>query len=167
VNANGKREAPDAWSNWRGERRSTRLGAPPDIQLDEQPSKRARTEESSISTSSADAAINSVYRIGNNSAKLKSNGAAAVKSTETAVEQVAGKKKSKFWFYAVEPVPGAVPSLQSGSLSNDIASACEGKGNADGSLNGRNSFSSQSLDRATSFDRSLEGSLSPAPSLDS
>lgn len=37
----------------------------------------------------------------------KKNGAAAVKDGEIVVEQVAGKKKSKFWYYAVEPVPGS------------------------------------------------------------
>lgn len=36
--------------------------------------------------------------------KLKATGAAALKPTEMIVEQVAGKKKSKFWIYAVEPV---------------------------------------------------------------
>jgi len=36
--------------------------------------------------------------------KLKTTGAAALKPTEMIVEQVAGKKKSRFWIYAIEPV---------------------------------------------------------------
>ena len=32
---------------------------------------------------------------------------ANLRPNEVALPSVAGKKKSKFWFYAVEPVPGA------------------------------------------------------------
>jgi hypothetical protein len=75
------------------------------MQMDEPPKKRARTvdsvasEEPSVSSTAASA----------NGAKDKGPGAAALKATETAVEQVVGKKKSKFWFYAVEPVVGQEP----------------------------------------------------------
>lgn len=42
--------------------------------------------------------------------KLKIRGAAAVKPTEVAMDQIAGRKRSKFWFYAVEPAPGTLSS---------------------------------------------------------
>jgi hypothetical protein len=48
--------------------------------------------------------------------KLKIRGAAAVKPTEVAMDQIAGRKKSKFWFYAVEPAPGTLSS--NGDLIN-------------------------------------------------
>lgn len=92
----------DEWADWRGERRSARLGAPAETQLDGHPPKRARTEEST--TSSLDPPV--AATASGNGIKLKVNGAAAVKPTETLVETVAGKKKSKFWVYAVEPVAG-------------------------------------------------------------
>ena len=41
-----------------------------------------------------------------NGIKVKRSGAAALKPTEVAVEQIAGRKKSKFWVYAIEPIPG-------------------------------------------------------------
>ena len=91
----------DEWADWRGERRSARLGAPAETQLDVPPPKRARTEESTTSSLDLPAVPTSGKGI-----KLKVNGAAAVKPTETLVETVAGKKKSKFWVYAVEPVAG-------------------------------------------------------------
>jgi hypothetical protein len=50
----------------------------------------------------------------------KSKSAAVLKPTETAVEQLAGKKKNKYWFYAVEPIanggaPAPPPPLSSAS----------------------------------------------------
>ncbi|TFK56661.1 hypothetical protein OE88DRAFT_1803335 [Heliocybe sulcata] len=92
----------EAWGQWRGERRSTRLGAPPETQLDDQHSKRARTEDSTISTGSADPA--------NGPSSRAKSGTGSLKATEVAVDAVAGKKKSRFWFYAVEPVPGEAPA---------------------------------------------------------
>ncbi|KAJ7207383.1 hypothetical protein B0H12DRAFT_1034470 [Mycena haematopus] len=108
LNANGKREAQEEpWAQWRGERRSTRLGAPPDTQLDLEPrNKRARTEDSTMSTGSVEAASTTSHGA-KNGLKLKSSGAAALKPNEVAMEQIAGKKRSKFWVYAVEPIPGA------------------------------------------------------------
>lgn len=52
---------------------------------------------------------------------------ASLKPNEIALDTVAGKKKSKFWFYAVEPIPGAVggsvgPSPQAASHV-DVAGA--------------------------------------------
>lgn len=105
VNGNGKREgSSDSWS-WRGERRSSRLGAPLDHQFDvEPPHKRARTEESTTSATSLEVPITN----GSTShLKIKVSGAAALKPTEVAMEEIAGKKRSKFWVYAVEPIPGA------------------------------------------------------------
>jgi hypothetical protein len=166
LNANGKRDAPDEWSQWRGERRSTRLGAPPDTQLDVVPGKRARTEESTISTNSAVSSGPS-HAGSNGIIKAKVSGAAAVKPTETAVEQIAGKKKSKFWFYAVEPIPGSGPAVGSStsSLSNDVGMNGH-KRNGDGGANGQHIGR---YDSSMDYDQSLDsdGSLSPVPSIDS
>jgi hypothetical protein len=168
VNANGKREAPDAWSHWRGERRSTRLGAPPDTQLDAVPGKRARTEESTVSSNSMDAlSIGPSHAGSNGVGKIKVTGAAAVKATETAVEQIAGKKKSKFWFYAVEPIPGSAPPAGSSSSSSSNEPGLNGhKGNGDVGTNGQHA---ERLDTSMDYDQSLhsDGSLSPVPSIDS
>ncbi|KAK7695271.1 hypothetical protein QCA50_002461 [Cerrena zonata] len=91
----------DDWNEWRGERRSSRLGATTEMQMDvPPPPKRARTVESNASATSTDLPAQQT----NNKAKTRVNGAAALKPTETVVETVAGKKKSKYWFYAVEPV---------------------------------------------------------------
>lgn len=97
----GKRGAPDDWSQWRGERRSTRLGAPSttqDVVAAPEP-KRAKTDESSVSA----------YSDGHSSKGTgpSKDSASALKPTEFATEQVNGRKKSKFWYYAVEPVPVA------------------------------------------------------------
>jgi len=123
MNANGKRAPPpDPWADWRGERRSTRLGAPLDVQVDA-PSvtKRARTEESTVSTNSLDRHTPADAQGAVGELKVKVNGAAAVKPTETVVEQIAGKKKSKFWVYAVEPVPNkALPAGINGDESSQI-----------------------------------------------
>ncbi|KAF8203824.1 hypothetical protein BJ912DRAFT_919838 [Pholiota molesta] len=98
VNSNGKREGSSDSGIWRGERRSSRLSGP-DAWHDSEPSrKRARTEEST------EIAVS-------NGVKVKASGAAALKPTEIALEQIAGKKRSKFWVYAVEPIPDAQPSL--------------------------------------------------------
>ena len=95
--ANGKRAAPDDWAQWRGERRSTRLGAPDttqDAAAVLEP-KRAKTDESSISA----------YSDGHSSKGTgpSKDSASALKPTEFATEQVGRRKKSKFWYYAVEP----------------------------------------------------------------
>ncbi|KAI0785032.1 hypothetical protein C8Q75DRAFT_794775 [Abortiporus biennis] len=104
----------DEWSEWRIERRSTRLGA--HVDMDVRPTKRARTVDSTASTNSGDGSpsIPSVASAGGSGLKIKVHGAAAVKPTETAVETIAGKKKSKFWFYAVEPIPNSnAPTIDS------------------------------------------------------
>lgn len=98
TNANGSRN-PHA--EWRGERRSSRLGAPPDQLLDlPPPAKRSRTSASatpSLHEESMD--IDPDPPVPPKPATLRPN--------EVALPSVAGKKKSKFWFYAVEPAPGA------------------------------------------------------------
>lgn len=45
-----------------------------------------------------------------NGVRVKTSGAAALKPTEIALEQIAGKKRSKFWVYAVEPVASVEPT---------------------------------------------------------
>ncbi|KAF8633016.1 hypothetical protein AX15_001611 [Amanita polypyramis BW_CC] len=106
LNANGKRDSSAESWQWR-ERRSTRQAAQ-NIELESDgshPRKRFRTAESTDGGSPAplDGGTNGVQ----NGIKVKATGAAALKPTEVAMEQVAGKRKSKYWVYAVEPVPGA------------------------------------------------------------
>jgi hypothetical protein len=109
---NGKsHQEDDDGSEWRGERRSRRLGATVDMDLvDEPPRKRSRTEESSDAGTSSFAGESSGMN-GNSNANgskaLSASGAAALKPTEKAVDSIKGKKKNKYWFYAVEPVPDA------------------------------------------------------------
>lgn len=172
LNANGKRSAPDTWSQWRGERRSSRLGAPVDTQLDVVSSpKRARTEESTISTTSAEAlsAAASGASLGESSGlKIKIHGAAAVKPTETVLEQVAGRKRSKFWYYAVEPIFGAVPPVPVGPGDQACANGGGTSGQNGHKINGDGPpHPSINRENGSTHERSLEGSLSPAPSLDS
>jgi hypothetical protein len=140
----------DPWSGWRGERRSTRLGAPAEAQLDGPPSKRARTEDTlSVKSGVSDKVIDSpaaspVER----PLQVKDSGAAVIKATEVAAEQVAGRKKSRFWYYAVEPIsapPSGAPTHENG--------------------NSRGVGSDFTSSESTAVPR-LEGSLSPAPSMD-
>ncbi|RPD55906.1 hypothetical protein L226DRAFT_528548 [Lentinus tigrinus ALCF2SS1-7] len=173
TRANGNR-GKDEWSDWRGERRSRRLGAPADTQLDGPPTKRARTEDSVVSGHSSDAP--QANGTGNN-AKIKINGAAAIKPTETAVEAIAGKKKSKFWYYAVEPVPGApVPAPSDLPQTSDSAPQSEGsradlepmsdEPNGNGK---RYPSTTPSVSGSTAeelYEKSIGGSLSPASSMD-
>jgi hypothetical protein len=106
----------ETWQNWRGERRSTRLGAPPETQFEgDRPSKRARTEDSAVST---DDSMGGTSATNVNGVKLKGSGAAALKPTEMAVDNLPGKKKSKFWVYAVEPVLVAPDALATASSTN-------------------------------------------------
>ena len=111
LNANGKRDSSaDSWQ-WR-ERRSTRRAAQyAEPESDgSHPRKRFRTGESTDGGSPAplDGGTNDVQ----NGLKVKTTGAAALKPTEIAMEQVAGKRKSKYWVYAVEPAPGAATNGQ-------------------------------------------------------
>ena len=176
ARTNGTRANGD-WSDWKGERRSMRLGAPVDTQLDGPPPKRARTDDSAVSGSSGDLAPTN----GNAGAslKIKINGAAAVKPSETAVETIAGKKKSKFWYYAVEPVPGAPrPAVHEPPPTSDSAPQSEGsRADPDAMLDESNgkgnglrypsttpSASGSNADEL--YEKSIGGSLSPASSMD-
>lgn len=150
-------------SEWRGERRSRRLGAPSETQVDEPPPKRARTEDSVMSSNSAD--VPPAAENGRN----RSRGAAAIKPTETAVEVVPGKKKSKFWFYAVEPIAGAPPQAS----APPATSAPLDDAGEDVPMNGlhlddrsQSAPSCQSQDDVDIYQRSIEGSLSPASVMD-
>ena len=107
---NGKRKSAELEGRpeWRGERRSARLGSLPDAQEEEYPVKRAKTEESSDADPASvhgDVSTSSHPEKGNHM-RLKATGAAALKPTEMAVEAVEGKKKGKYWFYAIEPING-------------------------------------------------------------
>ncbi|KAJ7070860.1 hypothetical protein C8F01DRAFT_1108110 [Mycena amicta] len=156
LNANGKREAQeDPWSSWRGERRSTRLGAPPDTQLDAEPrTKRARTEESTMSTGSGDGGSTASHGVTNGNGKLKTSVAAALRPNEIALEQIAGKKRSKFWVYAVEPAPGGEPEPPSGEDYNGADSVQGNESDMamelDGPRPGAGHTNGQSLDRSVS-----------------
>lgn len=134
-NSNGKRN-PDVSTDWRVERRSSRLGANIDATEDGHWTKRARTEERSVSSAPSDSLASPVVSV-NESQPPKKSGAAAVRPNEVAVEQIAGKKKSKFWFYAVEP--SALDKL-SGNHSREI-----NPNNSSGYQNG--------IDHATSMNK--------------
>lgn len=120
-----KRGSPDFSAHeWRGERRSSRLGASEDMQLD-RPTKRARTEESMTSSGSVGLPSSEVAP-SENEQKVKNQGAAVMKSNEVPMEQVNGKKKSKFWYYAVEPVTGPA---RSSTLGGKILTTSNGHNN--------------------------------------
>ncbi|KAF8167635.1 hypothetical protein B0H34DRAFT_682568 [Crassisporium funariophilum] len=163
VNGNGKRESSsDSWL-WRGERRSSRLGGP-DLPLDVEPSrKRARTEESMTSSHSNEIPPPNNHGV-SHGIRVKTAGAAALKPTEIALEQIAGKKKSKFWVYAVEPMPGAPPPAPlDPPLTADEPASSNGNGHK---VNGNGHYASRSprtngQSDAGIYDKSLEGSLSP------
>ncbi|TCD62981.1 hypothetical protein EIP91_006163 [Steccherinum ochraceum] len=156
-------------NEWRGERRSTRLGAPTDMQLDGPPPKRARTVDS---TSSGDVQPSASSSGSKSLRPPKVSGAAAVKPTETAVEAIAGKKKSKFWFYAVEPIPGQAAPPAAGSSA--IGSAVPDVGMANPSRNGTPSTAddanppppSETNTNGDQFEKSVERSLSPSSRMD-
>lgn len=107
LNTNGKRESSsDSWQ-W-PERRSTRRAAQHSEPESDgnHPRKRSRTVEST--EGGTPAPLEGSSNGAQNGIKVKKTGAAALKPTEVAMEQVAGKKRSKYWVYAVEPVSGAV-----------------------------------------------------------
>jgi hypothetical protein len=142
------------------------------MQLDIEPSpKRARTEESTASTHSADiitpGTTNGISHGTSNGLKIKISGAAALKPTEIALEQIAGKKRSKFWVYAVEPIPGSAPTPPV-EESTAIATPTDTNGytgHSNGNGNGNNQDTpSPPYENRIDYDRSLEGSLSPLDS---
>lgn len=97
---------------WKGERRSTRLGrgrsesSGPD-EDSERPFKRARTDESA-----------SVRSVEAESVTSAEDAASRRKQAELEA-QPAGKKKSKFYYYVVEPVPGAPDHSDAGATNGD------------------------------------------------
>ncbi|KZT43742.1 hypothetical protein SISSUDRAFT_1039618 [Sistotremastrum suecicum HHB10207 ss-3] len=116
---NGKRKStdPDEQTEWRGERRSRRLGNTTDDPMDEGPPRKpSRTEESSegggassVQNSGGEGQSSHSFE----KTKLRATGAAALKPTETAVEALNGKKGGKYWFYAVEPaVESTIPQVR-------------------------------------------------------
>lgn len=120
----GKRDSPDfSVQEWRGERRSSRLGAPEDMQLDHPP-KRARTEDSTTSSGSVGFPGSEVAPP-EREQKVRDEGAAAIKANEIPMERVNGKKKSKFWYYAVEPIAGPA---RSSVLGSKILATANGNG---------------------------------------
>ena len=158
MNANGKRESSsDSWL-WRSERRSSRLAGGEPL-LDVEPRhKRARTEESTTSTQSNDLVPSGTHGA-TNGVRIKTVGAAALKPTEIALEQIAGKKRSKFWVYAVEPIPGAPPSEP--SVANEEAlSDVNGHVSNNGNKSSR-SPEANCLPNEPEYDRRLERSSSP------
>jgi hypothetical protein len=153
VSNGTKRSAAESepWTQWRGERRSARLGAPLEDHLDDEPpSKRARTEDTlSVKSGVSDVVIDSPVDLpAEKPLPVKHSGAAAIKPSEVALEQIAGRKKSRFWYYAVEPVPAspAVPPIHQNPNTCGAGS----------------DFTSS---ESTAVPR-LEGSLSPALSMD-
>jgi hypothetical protein len=167
-NVAGSSNETDTWSHWRGERRSSRLGAPLDTQLDDLPRKRARTEESISSADFGSGRHSSGTPLGDvGSAKIpKVHGAASVKPTEIIMEQIRGKKRSKFWFYAVEPIPG-VPDNGSTAPANGAGSSKlnghTNHGHVESPDEDERLSSNSSSGVDMDIDRNLEGSLSPAP----
>jgi len=158
MNANGKREGSSDSGLWRGERRSTRLGGP-DVSLDVQPArKRARTEESIDSAHSTEGP--SSIHGKTNGVKVKASGAAALKPTEIAMEQIAGKKRSKFWVYAVEPIPGTNSSLPDPSHDPTPTMSDVDGHTANGNPINEPQVANGQPNRSD-HDKILEGSLSP------
>ncbi|GJE85822.1 hypothetical protein PsYK624_019010 [Phanerochaete sordida] len=156
--ANGTKPE-DEWADWRVERRSARLGAPAETQVEKPPAKRARTEESGTASSREGSAPT-----GPGGIKFKGNGAAAVKPTEMVVEAVAGKKKSKFWVYAVEPIAQA--QVQPPVEDVEMAEAGAENGHLHGGSLRDDASSVGGRDGIESQDVSIPGSSSPEPSMD-
>lgn len=173
LNSGNGSRATDDWAEWRGERRSARLGAPMDQVLDGPPPKRARTTDSAGSSGDAPPPVPAPSA---KPIKVKTNGAAALKPTETVVEAVAGKKKSKFWVYAVEPIASAqhvVPEVQTADVDmedNVGTSSFNGyrgqRGTSSVTDDGDRASSAEVRTNGDTYQKSLEGSLSPTSSMD-
>ncbi|KAJ8597625.1 hypothetical protein M405DRAFT_803668 [Rhizopogon salebrosus TDB-379] len=160
----GKRGSPDLSAfEWKGERRSARLGASEETPT-ERPLKRARTEESTGSSTTAGLPPVLPAETSDAVSKTKANGAAAVKPTEIAVEQLGGKKKSKFWFYAVEPIPTPSGVISPGDTASSSLNG--NQHNGDTSLHGTSSNApppTHDNGDAMDIDSRNESSLSPVP----
>ncbi|KAG1904680.1 uncharacterized protein F5891DRAFT_1012365 [Suillus fuscotomentosus] len=159
-----KRPSPDLSAfEWKGERRSARLGPSEETPV-ERPSKRARTEESTMSSTSAGWPPVLPAEISNGVSKAKANGAAAVKPTEIAVEQLGGKKKSKFWFYAVEPISAPSDIPPPGGSGSTSLNGYEYNGDTGRSGTSSNtSLPTHGKGDAMDIDSQREFGLSPVP----
>ncbi|KAG2062300.1 hypothetical protein BDR06DRAFT_946442 [Suillus hirtellus] len=159
-----KRPSPDLSAfEWKGERRSARLGPSEETPV-ERPSKRARTEESTMSSTSASWPPVLPAENSNGVSKAKANGAAAVKPTEIAVEQLGGKKKSKFWFYAVEPISAPSDVLPPGGSGSTSLNGYEYNGDTGRSGTSSNtSLPTHGKGDAMDIDSQREFGLSPIP----
>jgi hypothetical protein len=126
LTANGKVVSLDTNRvEWRGDRRSSRLGGATDTDNDLAPHpKRARTEESTTSGGGSARAVSvcapGIAHEEGSGLKIKIQGAAAIRPTEVAIEQLKGKKKSKYWFYAVEPAAITPSGLSERTVSMPI-----------------------------------------------
>ncbi len=132
-NANGRREGSSDSGLWHGERRSSRLAGSDVMTYEEPARKRARTEDSQTSAQSTEPPVVDKTSVANG-IRVKTSGAAALKPTEVAMEQIAGRKKSKFWVYAVEPAsePEKLPSpLSEGDLRATNGGSVIGSDNMD------------------------------------
>ncbi|KDQ20327.1 hypothetical protein BOTBODRAFT_27751 [Botryobasidium botryosum FD-172 SS1] len=163
--ANTRKRDSDAVNatEWRGERRSSRLGGAAETiaALDERPRKKSRM--SSVSTSgfpedeasgatptpSVSEGGTSTAANGNGAAKKSLNGASKIKPTEIALDTVAGKKKSKFWYYAVEPIPGVAGAALAESAGDSSAGNGNGSRNGSRNGNGNGSASGKTGDRTS------------------
>jgi len=149
---------------WGAERRSTRLGVPEHATSSR---KRARTEDSVTSSSSYD--VNPSIPTERTAAKVaKTNGAASVRPTEIAVEQVAGKKKSRYWFYAVEPIPapsGEAPMGTNGDDNLNSSNEHLPNGNVVSNMSAAH-LNEDAMDVDSNVDVETEGSLPPASSVE-
>ncbi|VDB86586.1 unnamed protein product [Peniophora sp. CBMAI 1063] len=127
TNGNSHANGNGHGREWRGERRSARFAGP---QLDDSegpPRKRARTADTASSDADGMSVDGGSVAGGNDGgAGFDAKARAKIKDTETAVEQLAGRKKSKFWFYAVEPIPGAATSAESAAGRGGEASEEQG-----------------------------------------
>lgn len=163
ANSNGKRTASPDWSQWRGERRSRRLGAPDTLDFEPPPMKRARTAESEATSEGRSA---TPQAIGGN-IKLKGTGAAALRPNEQVVDQIKGKKKSRFWVYAVEPAVEAAQKLEAeqAEAAADAAGGYENGESATSSVppqtNGHGSSSAASDGMDVDAKRRSESPLTP------
>lgn len=96
-----------------------------------------------------------------------------MKPTETAVETVAGKKRSKFWYYAVEPVAGSqtlapvafAPPLSDSPVTDGAEALSSGQENGmDMATDDEPSSEHGTNDDA--YQQSNGGSISPRLSID-
>ncbi|KIJ66278.1 hypothetical protein HYDPIDRAFT_86880 [Hydnomerulius pinastri MD-312] len=82
------------------------------------------------------------------------------------MEQVGGKKKSKFWFYAVEPIlapAGVGASHAPGSTASATANWQSHNGDTGPSGTSNGGPSEHGAGEGMEVDRRMEGSLSPLP----